>query len=190
MQIITKDIYGNAVARADKFVTKIRGDTNILEEESKLTFVDISEALYKLSYQVSQPGQYLMDIGLAGGNGLLGEYYTNRFLSGEPAATKIDNFIDFNWGYGPVADQPPDYVSIRWTGYIWFPHTGSFELELTNVDDRALLWIDGSLILDTHGHSKGIFHSIDNYLYDIRVEYFEVSRGIMSTANLRTCIIE
>mmetsp|Transcript_23800 Transcript_23800/g.35125 ORF Transcript_23800/g.35125 Transcript_23800/m.35125 type:complete len:136 (-) Transcript_23800:807-1214(-) len=114
----------------------------------------------------------------------------NRFLSGEPAATKIDNFIDFNWGYGPVADQPPDYVSIRWTGYIWFPHTGSFELELTNVDDRALLWIDGSLILDTHGHSKGIFHSIDNYLYDIRVEYFEVSRGIMSTANLRTCIIE
>mmetsp|Transcript_23801 Transcript_23801/g.35130 ORF Transcript_23801/g.35130 Transcript_23801/m.35130 type:complete len:1928 (-) Transcript_23801:1096-6879(-) len=75
-EIITKDIYGNAVARADKFVTKIRGDTNILEEESKLTFVDISEALYKLSYQVSQPGQYLMDIGLAGGNGLLGEYYT------------------------------------------------------------------------------------------------------------------
>jgi len=48
--------------------------------------------------------------------GWFGEYFANRTLSGEPAATRSDPAIDFDWGRGePIAGIPVDGFSARWT---------------------------------------------------------------------------
>ena len=60
-----------------------------------------------------------VNIGANGnGDGLTGAYYNNRWLQDSPVLTRIDKYIDFEWGTDLVTPSAKDYVSVRWTGYI------------------------------------------------------------------------
>lgn len=81
--------------------------------------------------------------------GLQGEYFNNRFLTGTPAYEDNVPTIDFEWGSGSpsTAAVGNDNFSIRWTGYLNAPTTGTYTLA-TNSDDGARLYVDGNLIID------------------------------------------
>lgn len=110
--------------------------------------------------------------------GLLGEYYNNKNLEGEPAFTKIDTIINFNWQrVSPVTGSPDgEPFSIRWTGYLTVPETAEYTFKTIN-NDGTRLYIDDKKILDNwwdHGASPFIgFDSLEaGKKYKIVLEYY------------------
>ncbi len=83
----------------------------------------------------------------ARGDGLRGAYFANMELKGAPVAVRVDPMIGFDWGSGsPLPGLPRDYFSVRWTGWIVPPRTGTFTF-FTKSDDGVRLWINEKLLL-------------------------------------------
>lgn len=81
------------------------------------------------------------------GNGLSGNYFDNNDFT-NPVFEREDPVIDFNWGTGsPATSMGPNDFSIRWSGFIDVPTTGTYTFT-TNTDDGLRLWVDGKMILD------------------------------------------
>jgi hypothetical protein len=75
------------------------------------------------------------------------EYYSNPGLYDDPALTRYEREINYDWGRGaPAPGLPTDYFSVRWTRTAYF-NAGTYEFCVT-VDDGARVWIDGQLIID------------------------------------------
>ncbi len=63
--------------------------------------------------------------GGANERGLLGEYFANPDLAGEPAARRVDPKVDFHWTFLPPAPGlATDWYSVRWTGSLVGPESG------------------------------------------------------------------
>lgn len=74
--------------------------------------------------------------------GALATYWNNRTLTNPSFVTRIDNNIDFNLGTGsPGGGVNADNFSVRWTGSILIPTTGTYTF-YTQSDDGVRLWID------------------------------------------------
>ncbi|MEZ4726017.1 MAG: PA14 domain-containing protein [Caldilineaceae bacterium] len=110
-----------------------------------------------------------------------GEYWSNRYLDGNPTLVRNDDEIDFNWGSGsPDSRLPSDNFSARWTQEIEFDD-GLYRF-YARADDGIRVYVDGELILDEwHEGLADVEYSADRYLDDddhrIRVEYYERSGG-------------
>lgn len=54
----------------------------------------------------------------AKGFGLLGEYYNNRWIFGDPVVTRVDAKIDFMWSEADtLTPTGQDYISVRYVGF-------------------------------------------------------------------------
>ncbi|UKM64510.1 glycoside hydrolase family 3 C-terminal domain-containing protein [Flavobacteriaceae bacterium GSB9] len=80
-------------------------------------------------------------------NGLKGEYFNNRNVEGEPALTRIDQQLQFDWPWNPGEGVNDDDFSIRWTGYIQSDTSFDGWLGLSS-DDGVRMWIDDQLVID------------------------------------------
>ncbi len=80
------------------------------------------------------------------GNGLLGQYFNNTALSGDPALERTDPNIDFTWSGSPGTGVNNDF-SVRWTGILNVPADGNYYFA-SNNDDGTRLYIDGNIIID------------------------------------------
>ncbi len=105
-----------------------------------------------------------------------GEYWDNRYLSGEPKLTRNDTEIDFNWGEGsPDPRLPADNFSARWTR--WAPFGAGTYRFYARVDDGLRLWVDGYLIIDKWSDGASALLSGDMTLAEgehaLQVEYYE-----------------
>ncbi len=111
-----------------------------------------------------------------GGRGLSAEYFGNHQLQGDPAVTRTDSTVDFNWWDGAPADGiPHDSFSVRWTGRIVPPVSGRYALGV-RVFGMARLFVDDSLLLessDRHAVMTRWEHvDLDAAVpSDIRIEY-------------------
>ncbi len=111
-------------------------------------------------------------------SGVLGEYFNNIKLEGEPTVTRLDKQIQFGWTlFSPHKDLAYDWYSARWTGKIKAPKTGTFKLGVEG-NDGYRLYIDGKLFIDNW--KKQSYQSIlkdftfkEGNEYDIKLEYFE-----------------
>ena len=93
---------------------------------------------------LSVPGR----AGSAEEHGLRGTYYRRKGFQGM-SIQRLDPAVDFDWGEGPPLRRiPRDNFSIRWTGTLTPPETGTYEFAL-RVDDRATLAIDGKTVGST-----------------------------------------
>ena len=91
--------------------------------------------------------QYFAKVDGSNQKGMIGEYFDNMNFEGKPVLTRIDSFIDFNWGLNsPAPRVPKDYFSVRWTGKITPPVTRDFYLA-TRTDDGARLYLDDKFML-------------------------------------------
>jgi beta-glucosidase len=92
----------------------------------------------------------------SGGNGLSGAYYNNRWLSGTPVLTRIDKFIDLDWGTTQlITPSAQSYVSVLWTGFVQPPVSGSVTFTV-QVDDGARLFVDSVLVIDAWTAGAGM----------------------------------
>jgi len=117
--------------------------------------------------------------------GLSAEYYNNKNLEGEPKLKRIDKNVKFQWDdKGPAKEIGEDNFSVRWSGYVKAPKTGSYNLR-TSTDDGVRLYFEDKLVIDDWNN-----HAVEtrNYtvqleegkLYKIKMEYYEDGGGAVA----------
>ena len=108
--------------------------------------------------------------------GLKGDYYDGDNFQ-KYVASRIDSKIDLSWLiHPPVAGINPRYCSIRWTGRLFAPESGTYTFS-TLVDDGVRVWIGNVKVIDAwdlHDSEdfKGKIVLEKGKLYDLKVEYF------------------
>ena len=113
--------------------------------------------------------------------GLKAEYFNNQNLSGSPVTVRTDARIDFDWGrYNPTPQLTGNNFSVRWTGKLTPPETGTYKLGFT-ADDGARVYLDGKLIVEAWPTNPKKTATADVTLdagrsYDLRMEYFQNNR--------------
>jgi uncharacterized delta-60 repeat protein len=107
-------------------------------------------------------------------NGLTGTYFDNENFTGE-VFTRVDANINFNWDTGsPDPRIAPDTFSVRWTGQIDVPTTGTYTFYIP-ADDRSRLLIDGQQVVNYVPGVSGSTGTITltSGRHDITYEYVE-----------------
>ena len=82
--------------------------------------------------------------------GLRGAYYSNKEFAGQPAFTRVDSSVDFEWTGSPGGQLGTENFSICWTGVLVAPEDGDYELG-TYSDDGSRLFINDRLFVDNGG---------------------------------------
>ena len=114
--------------------------------------------------------------------GLRGAYYDNPDLAGQPLHQQTDATVDFDWstgGPGALGSQTDDF-SVRWTGILKAPDTGTYVLTTTG-DEGTRLIVDNRVLIDDwniHGPTPAnATVSLTAGPHQIQVEYFEHTGG-------------
>jgi len=110
--------------------------------------------------------------------GLKGEYFDNVTLNGTPVVTRNDREVNFNWTLFPPDEKLPlDFYSIRWTGTLTAPATGTYKIGLDG-NDGYRLYINNKLVINnwqkqTYSTKLADYSFEKGKAYDIKVEFFE-----------------
>jgi beta-glucosidase len=111
--------------------------------------------------------------------GLKGEYFSGIGLQDDPAFVRIDPRIDFQWTlYSPDPENLAyDFYSIRWTGRLESPVTGTHRIGIEG-NDGYRLFVDGRLLIDnwikrSHRIVTAEVPLRKGQEIDLRLEYFE-----------------
>jgi hypothetical protein len=106
-------------------------------------------------------------------------YYDNASLGGEPAVTRQDETLDFNWGWdSPAPAVPSDNFSASWWREVELSG-GTYRFS-TYSDDGVRLIIDDEHVIDSWRPMRGYRSAtlaLSEGVHTIRLEYFE-QRGI------------
>lgn len=112
-------------------------------------------------------------------NGLVGQYYDNVRLEGDPVFTRVDPKIQFQWTlFSPDPRKLPyDFYSVRWTGKLKAPQSGTFKVGVDG-NDGYRLYLDGRLVIDNwiKQTRRTILTDVTlekDRMYDLRLEYHE-----------------
>ncbi len=122
----------------------MQGLKNKFEPKIKVNYAegsDLAEGIHNLK---PIPSCYLETED--GKQGIIGEYFANDSLGGKPVFTRIDNNINFYWDSGsPSPDLPVDAFSIRWTGYLVPPNSGTYQIASWGMPELKI-FIDGEVV--------------------------------------------
>ncbi|WP_073926956.1 beta-glucosidase [Streptomyces sp. CB03911] len=82
------------------------------------------------------------------GTGLYGEYHNSTDLSGAVVASRVDPAVDTVWGgQSPAVGVNTTNWSVKWTGTLTPPTTGSYQFSL-NSDDGSRLIVGGQQVIN------------------------------------------
>ena len=125
------------------------------------------------------------------GNGLTGEYFNSKDLSGTPVLTRTDRRINFNWDKViPIPGLERNNFSIRWTGTFTPPAPGDYKLGVRvnycyacENAEGFKLYFDDRLILESSAKRTGERGAVieapitltDAKPHPIRLEYLHAS---------------
>ncbi|MFD2934253.1 NPCBM/NEW2 domain-containing protein [Spirosoma flavum] len=121
------------------------------------------------------------------GTGLLGEYFNTTNLTAPAVLTRTDATVNFDWSTNSPAPGTinTDNFSVRWTGQVQIPVTGSYTFSTTS-DDGVRLWVNGAMVInDWNAHPTTTNNSTPLTLtagqrYTIQMEYFDGTAGAMA----------
>ncbi|MEY4570394.1 MAG: hypothetical protein RLZZ398_1833, partial [Verrucomicrobiota bacterium] len=100
------------------------------------------------SLTTSESGTISLIVGTAG-TGLKGEYFDNTNFT-NLKLTRTDAQLNFDWGTGsPDASVGADTFSVRWSGQLLVPETGSYTFSTLN-SDGARLFINGVPVINDY----------------------------------------
>jgi beta-glucosidase len=139
-------VFGGGSSQTVPFhsVSPLQGIKNMVGDKIRINFLSGTNTLPDMiSHAVfyTEPGSEE--------KGLRAEYFDNISLSGTPAATRLDQKVDFNWQTGApdIKNFPNANFSIRWTGVIHPENSGIYTF-VVKGDDGFRLWVDDKLIID------------------------------------------
>ncbi len=106
----------------------------------------------------------------------LGHYFDNPNLAGQPAATRMDPAISFDWGLqAPMTGLPRDYFSVRWTRTATFEQ-GTYVFCATS-DDGVRIYVGGKLVVDAWHGSNSVTYCNELAMtagtHPVIVEYYD-----------------
>lgn len=121
--------------------------------------------------------------------GLTGEYYANITLEGNPAFTRIDPQVFFQWTDPIQEGFPKDFFSVCWTGKIKVKESGQYTF-MVRGDDGFRLFFDNKKVLDewidqSETQKNVILDLVAGKEYDIRLEYYENQGGAAASLGYR-----
>lgn len=115
--------------------------------------------------------------------GLKGEYFDNIRWEGEPKMTRYDKNMRMQWTLNSPNPElfAFDWYSVRWTGVLKSPVTGTYEIGVEGNDGYAL-YIDNKKVLErptktTYTQKLVPFTFEKDKTYDIRLEFYENYRN-------------
>jgi beta-glucosidase len=165
-------LLGNYNGQPTKYVTPLAG---IQAKVSANTKVLYSPALYAPGVLVEPiPTSVLSE----SGPGLRAEYFNNRELKGTPVLVRNDSQVNFEWGaMSPGQGIPEDNFSVRWTGKLQAPESGTYQIGIAGNGGMRLV-IDNQTVVEelTNRRTRSLNKDITleaGRSYDIRLEYFE-----------------
>ncbi|MCE9610253.1 MAG: DUF6288 domain-containing protein [Chthoniobacter sp.] len=128
------------------------------------------------SQTTSSPATVHIVVG-AGGSGLTGSYYNNMDFTAF-LASRVDSSVNFNWGTTPPNGLSAGTYSVRWTGLVLAPETGTYRFS-TRTSDGVRLWINGvQVINDWQDQSANIWNDsaaitlTAGHKYQVKMEYY------------------
>lgn len=114
----------------------------------------------------------------AAGTGLKGEYFDNADFT-NLKLTRTDAQVNFDWGTGsPDVSIGADTFSVRWSGQLLVPETGTYMFSTLN-SDGVRLYINGVLMIDdfvdqtTSWKDSASIQLTAGQMVDIQLEYYE-----------------
>lgn len=111
--------------------------------------------------------------------GLAGEYFNNVLFEGQPSLKRSDREIQFQWTlYSPDPEKINyDFYSVRWTGKLKSPASGTYKIGIDGNDGYRLYMNDALIIDNWTKKSKQLktvdYTFIEGQQYDIRIEFYE-----------------
>ena len=135
------------------------------------------------SMTVSQPATVYIVVG-AGGTGLTGCYYNNPDFTA-PKTRRIDPSINFDWSSTPPASLTAGTYSVRWTGQVLVPETGTYRFS-TRTSDGVRLWINGTQLIDAWKdqatnlwNDSAAITLTAGQMYNVKMEYYNNANPAM-----------
>ena len=129
------------------------------------------------SLTTSSPATVHVVVG-AGGTGLTGSYFDNLDFTA-PKTRRIDSSVNFDWSSSPPAALAAGTYSVRWTGQVLAPETGTYRFS-TRASDGVRLWINGvQLIDDWKDQAANLWNDSASITltagqkYNLKVEYYD-----------------
>jgi beta-glucosidase len=170
-------LYGNYNGISSKPITPLEGIRNKVSQETQVRFIQ-GCGWTEAQPSVPIPESALRHSDPSGGSGLVGEYFNNMELGGPPVLTRIDKIVDFSWDQSsPDPAVKADTFSVRWTGKLVPPKSGTYTLVVTG-DDGYRFFIDGKKIIENWNEHASQTRRARIRLradreYDVRLEYYE-----------------
>lgn len=115
----------------------------------------------------------------AGSPGLTASYFNNLDLTGSPALTRTEPNIDAHYTEGPGPGVNPAGFSVRWTGYLTVPVTGTYTFSLKNTGG-VRMWIDGNPVFQNwaqYGPGVSAIKLTGGQRLPIKVENYQPVNG-------------
>ena len=129
------------------------------------------------SLTTSSPATVHLVVG-TGGSGLTGSYYDNTDFTGFKA-TRIDSSVNFDWGTTPPNTLSAGTYSVRWTGQVLAPETGTYRFS-TRTSDGVRLWVNGvQMINDWNNQATNLWNDsatitlTAGHKYHLKMEYYD-----------------
>ena len=137
-------------------VTVLEGISGKVSPDTKLIYAEGSDLAEGVHNMIVIPSRYLQTPD--GKQGVLGEYFNNREMTGTPAFTRTDDQINFYWEHlSPRYDLPDDDFGVKWTTYLTPPGTDTFYLGGWGSSGYEIL-VDGKSIIKYRGEHHA-FHT-------------------------------
>jgi YVTN family beta-propeller protein len=111
------------------------------------------------------------------GTGLAGAYFNNMTLTGNAVLERVEK-VAFTWKTSPGPGVNANQFSVRWTGFVEAPSTGSYQFR-TRSNDGVRLWVNGELLIDhwaAHGTADDTSAAVAlarNGRYPVTLEYYD-----------------
>ncbi|MEI6606470.1 MAG: DUF6288 domain-containing protein [Verrucomicrobiota bacterium] len=111
------------------------------------------------------------------GSGLSGNYYDNMDFT-SLKASRIDSSVNFDWGATPPNTLGTGTYSVRWTGQVLAPESGTYRFS-TRSSDGVRLWINGvQVINDWSDQASNLWNDsaaislTAGQKYNLKMEYY------------------
>ena len=120
-----ESLWGNYNGIPSDPVTVLKGIQNKIEPKIRVLYAQGSNLAEGIPEMEPIPSVYLETPD--GEQGLLGEYFDNIGMNGEPLFKQVDDQINFMWDIDtPDPRLKTSDFSIRWTGFVTAPKSGTY----------------------------------------------------------------